>query len=64
MKETVGSEDSKQSILKKMGFRYKRCNDGGKKKILMEHIIGARSAFLYKMHELIQKAELSFFAVP
>jgi hypothetical protein len=38
MRETIGFDGSKQlilRILKKMGFRYKRCNEG--RKYVMEH---------------------------
>ena len=47
-----GSKSSVKIILKKLNFKYKRCNDG--RKFLMERsdIVAARVKFLRKMNEL------------
>ncbi|KAE9526959.1 hypothetical protein AGLY_013607 [Aphis glycines] len=46
-----GSRTSMQTLLKKLGFKFKRCNDG--RKFLMERndIVTARVQFLRKMNE-------------
>jgi hypothetical protein len=54
-RETARFDGSKQSmlrILKKMGFRYKRCNDG--RKFLMEQSNAAARAVFLPKHEIRQ----------
>ena len=64
MKEAVGFEGSARSmlrILKGMGFKYAKCNDG--RKFLMERsdIAAARIKFLRQMHEIRQTGQTNIF---
>ncbi|PSN54703.1 hypothetical protein C0J52_04890 [Blattella germanica] len=64
LKDAIQFEGSKWSmlrILKKMGFKYRKCNDG--RKLLMERtdIVAARTHFLKTMHKVRQEGNLKVF---
>jgi hypothetical protein len=55
MKDSVGFESNRKSILRilnKMGFRYKRFNDGREFLSEQSYAVDIRAAFLCKMHEI------------
>lgn len=54
LREKLGFNGSKTSvlrILKRLGFKYRRCNDGRKLLLERSDIVCARTRFLRKMHE-------------
>lgn len=64
MKESIGfigSETSMLRILRSLGFKYRKCNDG--RKFLMERsdIAAARIVFLRKMHEIRESGNIRIF---
>lgn len=56
-----GSKTSLLRILRNMGFRYRKCNDG--RKLLMERsdIVAARDVFLRIMHDVRQEGKSTIF---
>ena len=52
-----GSITSLWKILKKLGFKYRRCNDGRKFLLEINDIVASRISFLRKMHGIRQESD-------